>query len=1034
MFARALFLIAALSVTKSFVSRALAIRRAIRGLSAPFGGIHLFSPFHISALILGPWFPRAPVLGAFGSKFAPYAKHGSTSVGAVTIHDASPIVWFSDAASIKHITTETSVFQKDVAAYEPLNFYGMNVIGTEGADWRRHRRVSKPAFTEAGNALVWKEAIRVANEWFTELHTRFEHNEYLRIDAGQEWMDITLHIIASAGFGHPADKGQTSAFRQALFTAIAHIRVKTATPTWLYVLSERIYVPLVGRIVRDTQAAYEELKVHILELVGTARAWVIEGKRTDSGSEAALLRNLVEANMDVPEDADRNTRRNTLTESELLSNSFSFLLAGHETTAHTLAFAVGLLALYPTAQQKLFEETVALWPKGIPSPTAISPYKESFARLPYTLAVLHETLRLFPAIIRLGKFVCADTAVPAYHFDLSSTGTAENVRQIRLPLPAGSQVMVDIRALHHNPIHWGADTEEFKPERFIDTESYRWPRDAFAAFSAGPRSCIGQKFALTESVCLLAALVRTFELAVPEPLRTSSFCTHTAEEEMIAGRDNKPKPLSPPVMTHHLQDLSEDVLRLIYSFLNVSSVVSLSTTSKSLRVLATDRLVWVDLVENLRWRGFVDDESVLSISRKSRDELVDLVQRMVLGPRSWRPSLLVNSLVGAVKKAKESIFRPHNISLFPSSESVRLLPGGEYVLFDNQKNLECWAVEQDRLVWTHGHQTGESAWFVDGFAFDMLPGGHRVKVMVSFIQSDTENGQLLSWIDILDLDLVQGSSTTLFSWQCSMESEDEHWTNLSICGSLAVSSLYPFYNNLLNPDTHHALRNLQAPQSKCCMTLSSAQRSLLALTSEYIVVASLDSATHHVEFRIISTVDVRSVGGWRSGFDPSNAVDVAELPTLAVVKFAPPGPGTRNPRFLSIHQLSVYRSPLDESVHRVWVQWSGRQGTNHTVVEVALCGYHIVASRDNPRDVRMRRRRELVSGGPGASGCMYSGHTLRQQLPEGVYVVYPPRELDAAPLLPPLGLESGATVFPLSPYSGTITYSLQRAVRIAYFE
>ncbi|KAF7326020.1 F-box domain-containing protein [Mycena kentingensis (nom. inval.)] len=525
----ALVALAALWLIKALVSRALAIRAAIRSLRAPYGAFHILNPFHTPAMLAGPWFPSAPQIGSWYSGFLPYAKLGTTCIGAVT-RTGIAVHWFSDAKSIQFIASNPSIFQKDIAAYKPLNFYGENIVGTEGSDWRRHRRIAKPAFSEAGHALVWKETLRIANEWFADLDARFD----LLVNTETDFAQTTLLIISSAGFGRRASwhddgvpaPGHALGFRQAVFEAVRHLQTKVLTPGWLYALSERVYVPLVGRVVRDTQAAYDALRVHMLELVGLARAWVVDGKKIDSGAEAGLLRNLVEANMDVPEGGDLGQR--ALTEDELLSDMFTFLLAGHETTAHTLAFAAAYLALYPDIQRKIYEETVALWPDGVPNSASASSYQD-LGRLPYTLAVFHETLRHFPAIVRLAKMVCADSVVPAYRFDSLLDAT-----EIKIPLTAGGIVMLDIRALHYNPLHWGTDADEFKPERFIDTESYKWPREAFAAFSAGPRSCIGQRFAVTEGVGLLACLVRTYELAVPQRLRALS--PSEQRKEMLAWR------------------------------------------------------------------------------------------------------------------------------------------------------------------------------------------------------------------------------------------------------------------------------------------------------------------------------------------------------------------------------------------------------------------------------------------------------------------------------------------------------------------
>ncbi|KAJ7204837.1 cytochrome P450 [Mycena pura] len=459
---------------------------------------------------------------------------------------AVPTIWLADADGIKFVMSETRIFQKDVDAYKALEFYGQNVVTTEGSDWRRHRRIATPAFNEAGNAFVWKETVRIVNEWFAELDTRAQAVGGARapftINAQQALVQATFLVISSAGFGRCASwnedqaamppPGHALAFPTAMAAALTNLHNKVLIPSWLYALCARVGIPIVGRIVRETQAAYDALRAHMLELVALSRAWVVTGKVTGD-LDAVLLRNLVKANMAVLDSEETDSTQaqahareiKSLTEDELFSNMFTFLLAGHETSAHSLSFAVALLALYPDVQRRIYEEALRLWPDGVPTTASTSSYKESMSQLPYTLATFHETLRLFPAVVRIAKVAHADTAVKAHHFDTNAKGAVETetVAEMSVPIAAGSVIMVDIRALHHNPMYWGNDVYEFRPERFIDTPSYRWPRDAYMPFSAGPRSCIGQRFAQTESTCLLASLVRTYEISVPDALRAAPF-------------------------------------------------------------------------------------------------------------------------------------------------------------------------------------------------------------------------------------------------------------------------------------------------------------------------------------------------------------------------------------------------------------------------------------------------------------------------------------------------------------------------------
>ncbi|KAK0458736.1 cytochrome P450 [Desarmillaria tabescens] len=465
----------------------------------PGAAILWINPFRTLAIVSGPFFPTQGKVGHYYAKFSVFAKFGTTCLSSVVFWNAIPTFWISDADAIRIVSADRKTFTKDVEAYEILNIYGQNMVSTEGAVWKRHRAVAKSAFNETNNAFVWSESMRIATEWFADIDNKISGiARECTVDLLKDLTQFTLLVISTAGFGRRVSWSEDAA-------AVPPPGHKILFMTFLTGCNFLSSL-LLSRKRRDS---FEALKFHMLDVISLARAWVASGKAADM--DAALLRNMVEANMS--EEADLNYKR--LTDDELLSNTLTFLLAGHETTAHTICFAMVLLALYPDVQRRVYEEVSRFWPEGAAAPR----YKESVTALEYTNSVFLETLRLFPPVARLGKLAQANSIIPARRFKKSPEGKPYNVEQFPVAIEKGSLLIIDIFGLHMNPIHWGEDVEEFKPERFIDTESYRWPRDAFFAFAGGPRSCIGQRFAMTEGLCLIANIVRNFEILVPHDLR-----------------------------------------------------------------------------------------------------------------------------------------------------------------------------------------------------------------------------------------------------------------------------------------------------------------------------------------------------------------------------------------------------------------------------------------------------------------------------------------------------------------------------------
>ena len=182
----------------------------------------------------------------------------------------------------------------------------------------------------------------------------------------------------------------------------------------------------------------------------------------------------------------------------------TLLLAGHETTAVTLFWAMTLLALDPAEQQRLADESRGL---------AIT--IDALPRLVRTRAVVNETLRLYP---------------PAFAIARESVGPD---RLGEFDLPARTVLIIAPWVLHRHRRYW-RDPDAFDPDRFMP-DAPQPPRFAYLPFGAGPRVCVGAQFALTEAVLVLASIIQRFrvELVDEPPLPVAIVTTQPGRQAMF---------------------------------------------------------------------------------------------------------------------------------------------------------------------------------------------------------------------------------------------------------------------------------------------------------------------------------------------------------------------------------------------------------------------------------------------------------------------------------------------------------------------
>ncbi|KAI0739177.1 cytochrome P450 [Daedaleopsis nitida] len=210
----------------------------------------------------------------------------------------------------------------------------------------------------------------------------------------------------------------------------------------------------------------------------------------------------------------QNSESDGLSEDSLIGHMSLLLLAGTDTTSSTLMRAVEVLSRHPEAQKRLRKElTDATHGAGC----SLSDFDyDAYTSLPYLEAVVKETIRMYPSFYILPRVADEDTVLPLGTPIVGADGEPIN----ELVVPSGTMVWVNVYGLNHDRGIWGADADEWKPERWLaplpQSVADAHIPSVFAntsTFLAGSRSCIGYNMALTELRIAIAHLVLAFELA-----------------------------------------------------------------------------------------------------------------------------------------------------------------------------------------------------------------------------------------------------------------------------------------------------------------------------------------------------------------------------------------------------------------------------------------------------------------------------------------------------------------------------------------
>ncbi|KAG9001280.1 hypothetical protein FRB93_012207 [Tulasnella sp. JGI-2019a] len=394
--------------------------------------------------------------------------------------------------------------------------FGYNVASTEGAEWIRHRKITSRAFSEPNMKMVWKQTARIVQEMFD-----FDWSHRGDVFAIDDVMDCTsklsMLVIIAAGFGQDdqwihngtPSPGHLLTFRQALEGVTDNLILRLSLPPWVWgSRTDRDSLAIAGIAGRGwlgkqawhAAVAFAELGKYLREML---RDELSKDPNQAPGKEygnlsKSLVEGLVNEGDGIPPGKN-----------DIFGNMFIFLAAGYETTANALGYALALLALDEVEQQQLYDHI-----KGVLQDR--EPGFEDVPKLTRVLAVFFETLRLYPATSELTRYVEEDTTF-SVSAALSESDAADfttlggkELRRTEVVIPKGSEVKLDLIALHHNPRYW-PDPHEFRPGRFMDPN---WPRDAFLPFFVGSRSCVGRRFGEVEAITIITLIIRRYKVLI----------------------------------------------------------------------------------------------------------------------------------------------------------------------------------------------------------------------------------------------------------------------------------------------------------------------------------------------------------------------------------------------------------------------------------------------------------------------------------------------------------------------------------------
>ncbi|ORX55716.1 cytochrome P-450 cyp509A1 [Hesseltinella vesiculosa] len=401
-------------------------------------------------------------------------------------------VCVANPVAAKTLYMKTDLFPKvDMSGFDGTLFNRYvrksNILLANGAEWKKHRKLANPAFHRS---LPVKMFSSHAEHMTCVLQNQQPQQEFT-VDIVKLMECVTLDSIGQAAFGFDFGATEDPFSRWKVIYDKVMNDMRSPVFGLLPILERKFLWLFPGR--QKAHKTLDEFMAMFEEIIDHKRKTLCENK--DQGiaeSEKDLLTLMLESEL---------RGEGNLTMDEFMGDIAIFFVAGHDTTANALAYAVYQMSLHPDIQEKARAEVNNVLCPGGDIAEDITPTLEDIKKMDYLMCVIKETLRVNPSVISL----------------VTPRITTEDVDLAGTFIPKNTKITVNIYELHHNPQVW-KDADSFDPDRFLEggeADKLAAQGIAWSPFANGARQCIGYNFSLVQQRVLLAHMLRRYEFSLP---------------------------------------------------------------------------------------------------------------------------------------------------------------------------------------------------------------------------------------------------------------------------------------------------------------------------------------------------------------------------------------------------------------------------------------------------------------------------------------------------------------------------------------